>query len=267
MFLQNTLYLIQSARVLVSSISLFCTLAYLYIVDALEISTAYLSLSIFLVTCAGFIFNDIYDYSKDKKANRNRPICSDQLSLSLSLFSAIIISSIALLIPLSFHLYEASIVIGLTILGILFYSPFSKKHSLFKGIYTSLLCCSPILYANVLASKSIPPVAYLAIILFITGREILLDIYDHNGDKKNNLRTIPVVFGLKNSIIASWLLMYSSTLVIFTISKSNSTILALTSISLFLLTICLRFPLKKQSLVINLTRIIMLLACISLAYL
>jgi 4-hydroxybenzoate polyprenyltransferase len=265
--LKNAYYIIASSRISISAISWFSTLIYVLIAGNLNVEIFLISSSIFFVTCAGFIFNDIYDYEKDKISKKNRPICSDKISKKNALIAATSISFISISIPFFFHNYNGFIVIGITVLGVVFYSPFSRKYSVCKGLYTSLLCCSPILFANVLSEKSIHFMAYGAIIFFITGREILLDIYDLKGDAKSGRKTIPFLIGIKKSKFISWSLMYISIPILIILAKTNLMIISFTLISCIALTICLFLPLKKEALVINITRLIMILSSFSLAYL
>ena len=254
-----------SSRIGVSAISMACTYLYLVIAKGISLENLILSFSIFFVTSAGFIWNDIYDYTKDKTAQKNRPICSDKLSIKTAKIAATIISFFSILIPLLFGNIPAVLTISALILGVILYSPFSKNISLFKGLFTAILCCGPIFYANIIAHKLVPFTAYIAIMIFITGREILLDIYDIKGDILSSRKTIPSQIGIKFSNLLSWTLMYIGTTFLIYFAHDNVIIIWLTCFCLLLLIIATLLPQKKESLVVNLTRFVMLISSLSLA--
>jgi 4-hydroxybenzoate polyprenyltransferase len=256
-----------TARLTVSSISAICCLTYLINAKGFSIENIILCTAMIFVTGAGFIFNDIFDYQKDKAGLKNRPICKDLISKRQGIIAGVIFSISGILIPLLFKSFSGAMVILSTTIAVILYSPFSKKYSLFKGLYTSLLCCTPILYANVISGKYITSYAYIAIILFIIGREILLDIFDFSGDAISKRKTLPVILGKQISNQLSCFFMLAGVITLLFLTKNNYIFLSFSIISFLLTLISLVLPLRFELAKINITRLVMLIACLSLALL
>ncbi len=174
---------------------------------------------IIFATMIGFILNDIYDYKKDKLAKKQRPISLDKLNQINAYFGAFLFLIFALLIDVYFADFFAMYVIVLTVLAVWIYSPFSKRFPLFKGFYTAALCCAPLLYGLVLAKSEINIIAFIPIIVFIVGREIMLDIFDFKGDHISGLKTIPIFLGKNLSRTLSWISMYLGGFILISFSQ------------------------------------------------
>jgi len=172
---------------------------------------------------------------------------------------------ISLTIDLLFNDVKSFIVILLTILGVIIYSPFAKRFPLFKGFYTSLLCCAPLQYGLTIAKVDMNLLLYIPIIIFITGREILLDIYDLEGDKKNNIYTIPIRYGVAFSRTVCWTLMIVGCSSLIFLSGN---IIGIFAACISALIVILLFIYKKgERTEILFTQIAMMLGCISIALL
>jgi 4-hydroxybenzoate polyprenyltransferase len=165
------------------------------------------SLPIVLATMVGFILNDVYDYEKDKTANKDRPIALGILDRNLAINTAFVLSFVSIVITLFFCNLSSVFFIILLITGLIFYSPISKHLPVIKGFITALLTTSPIAYGSIILKMNFPFYFYISIVIFIIGREILLDTKDLVSDTNFGLKTIPYYFGLNISRLISWLLM------------------------------------------------------------
>ena len=84
----------------------------------------------------------------------------------------------------------------ISVVGVISYNHIVSKFAFSKTIFTSLLCNIPfILLINILDYPNIYLFLIIGGILFIIGRELLMDILDESGDLKSNIRTIPIIIG------------------------------------------------------------------------
>lgn len=256
-----------SFRVPVALISLGTTFFYILIKNGVDFAIFIQSISIFGVTGAGFVLNDIYDYKKDKNSDKIRPICQDLLPKKIALLFSILILLISASIPAFFRNWDATIIIAITIIGISIYSPLSKHFSFFKGLFTAALCCMPLLYGSALINYNLNPIILLPIILFIIGREIILDIFDMKGDAHEKRATIPNILGKSVSKNLAWVFMNISGVLLILLSLNNlsSTIISLVIISLLLYSTFI--PIKQESRIVFLTRLIMILSIFTISFL
>ena len=177
-------------------------------------------LPIIFVTMIGFILNDIYDYEKDKASKKNRPICTDRLKVKATLKWIILISILASVIDILYKDYTSLLVIMFTIVGVAFYSPFSRRIPLFKGFYTALLCCAPLIYGLTIVRYPINFYYLIPIVIFVIGRELMLDVFDLAGDSIYKLKTIPIYLGKWLSLNLSWLCMYLGSYILFVMAHN-----------------------------------------------
>lgn len=158
------------------------------------------------------IINDYYDYisgtdklKKDKILN-NKLLLPDEVfhtSTYITLFSYYLISLITN--NLARHILSNSIILGYL------YTPIFKKISFIKNIIVSFIISQSIIVGCLVANGDfkliIPCLTYL--FNLIIWQEIILDINDREGDKNNNIMTIPVKYGYQkaNKIALCFLLL------------------------------------------------------------
>lgn len=170
-----------------------------------------LGLAYVFLTMYGFVINDVFDYEKDKKAGRSRPIAMDLLKREDGLRAAFALLIFPFLVSLFYYESKSFSVLLSAVVLLFMYSYISRNYPITKGIITSILCLSPILYSTSMIGYSASNTAYAAIFIFIFGRELFLDSKDYDGDKLSALKTLPYYFGVGNSKAASWTLMFAGT--------------------------------------------------------
>ncbi len=158
----------------------------------------YALLAGFLITGAGNVINDYFDYETDKINAPHRPIPSGKISLNsaFSYFVALNIVGLAfaLLVNTNFlYIAFANFVVSSV------YSWKLKKTALVGNIAVSYLGAVPFFVAGLLtmgfAETLNHPVFILALIGFFgtLAREVLKDIRDVKGDNAINAKTLPIV--------------------------------------------------------------------------
>ncbi|PTW61684.1 4-hydroxybenzoate polyprenyltransferase [Breoghania corrubedonensis] len=216
-----------------------------------------------LICMFGFAVNDIFDQDKDLVGRRyDKPLVSGLLSkpaalrITFGLFFAILVVGSVL----DSHIFVLSIIGILALLG---YSPIARSKPSIKGLYTALLTCIPFIIGYSLADSQVPFDFILILLVFITGREILIDLNDQEADMRASLRTIPVIIGRRESRFLSWALMIFAIGSGIFIVESNISRVVMAASLLALLTVAIFFR-KSDSRAIGWSRIPMALSVVAL---
>ncbi len=157
-------------------------------------------IAVFLATGAGNVINDYYDYEIDKINKPNRPIPSGKIKQENALYYSLILFLISIILGFIISIEVGLIVVICTILMILYAYDF-KKRVLLGNLTVSLLTALTFVFGGVIVSD-----VYTGIILGIfaflmtLSREIVKDTEDIIGDKKENAKTFPIVYGAKKSV-------------------------------------------------------------------
>jgi 4-hydroxybenzoate polyprenyltransferase len=214
------------------------------------------------VTMAGFIVNDVYDKPKDALAFVQRPITIGVISAREAIIASGILFTVALCVT---PIHERSITILLvTAVSVVVYSAFACRFPVLKGVYTAILCCAPLFYGAALGGGQFSNAVYLALVIFVTGREIYLDIRDLDGDSRFGLRTVPVLIGISAAQRLAVVLMAAGGVFMLILVRSTVGYLA-AAFSLALLALILAWPGIELHRRLQLTRIPMLLGSFALA--
>jgi len=149
-----------------------------------------------LLLAGAFAFNDVYDRDADAINVPTRPIPSGVLSIRAALAIAIACDAGALAAAIA---TQSMRVIALTcaLIALMFvYSLFLKRITFVKNLAMALVGASVPLFGSLHARE-------LAILigLFILQKEIIADTYDRDGDARVGLRTLPVIFGIRATMI------------------------------------------------------------------
>jgi 4-hydroxybenzoate polyprenyltransferase len=199
------------ARLPVSLIAGSCVFAALAVLSSLSIpAMALQSLPIVLVTMAAFVLNDLYDVTKDRLAGADKPVALGQVSLIAArlLGGALVAGALAsaALLQRGYSLF----VVAAALIAVSLYSPLSRRVPVAKGLAAAVLCCAPLAYASAVTSIPFPPAIYLLLIIFMVGRELLLDVVDLRGDLKAGIRTLAAHLGPTLGRGVGWSLMVFS---------------------------------------------------------
>ena len=181
-------------------ITLICILLSALIID--KLSYAIIPLSIVILLLAGFsnIINDIFDYKIDQANRLNRPLASGSMKRLYAIIYAISLLCISLFIIFyyQFNAITKALILCINLPLIISYTPIFKKITLIGNIVISFILGMIFIVTTTYLNGNIylilPP-SILAFLLMII-REIIKDIADLDGDKKFNIKTIPVRFGI-----------------------------------------------------------------------
>ncbi|MDI6888431.1 MAG: geranylgeranylglycerol-phosphate geranylgeranyltransferase [Methanocellales archaeon] len=209
----------------------------------------------FVVTAGGNAINDFCDAKIDAINKPHRPIPSGRISprsafaLAISLFGIGIVLSY-FINPICFLIAAAN---SLLLMG---YAYKLKRTVLWGNVSIGYLTGSTFLFGGAAVNKIVITfILFLLAMLATVGREIVKDIEDIKGDKKEGLTTLPISAGVKKSaIIASAFVIMAVILSPLPIVLSNFGISYLATVTLadvillLGITIIEKYPARSSSL-------------------
>jgi geranylgeranylglycerol-phosphate geranylgeranyltransferase len=157
-----------------------------------------------------FALNDYYDLEIDKKNKRtDRPLVRGDISPKTALYYFFILFPLGIIC--SFFVNTACFIIALiTALLAILYDAKMKKIKLLGNFYIAYVMAIPFIFGgaavlenNVLFFKIDPAIYIIALIAFFagSGREIMKDVMDFEGDVKKGVRSFPKYIGNRKSNI------------------------------------------------------------------
>jgi len=162
------------------------------------------TISTLLIMSSSMIINDIYDIEVDKINNSNRPLITGEISIKEAIIYNFFLLGITEYLSLNYLKNNLQWIIHLVILLINIYTPILKKILFIKNIFCASLVSFSIFFTGLsvtnseLIKNSNFPIFSIALNLIFFGslsNEIVLDIRDYDGDKNQNINTIPTIFG------------------------------------------------------------------------
>ena len=219
---------IQILRPINLLISIICILLSDFIINQSSQDLLPLMLVVFLLGGFSNIINDILDYKIDLKNNLNRPIVTNKISIKAAFLYALFLFFLACYLTLNFNAITQSLIFFVIIPLIILYTPIFKKIPLLGNfVVSAILSMVFIITSTYLLAKVhfsiIPPIIFSFFLMLI--REIVKDIADLEGDRKFNINTLPVKFGINVAIIFiyffSFLLLVASILVYYFYESYN----------------------------------------------
>lgn len=150
---------------------------------------------VFIATGAGNSINDYFDYKIDAINRPERPIPSGRISLKNAGIYSMLLFALATILGFSIGIIPGFIVLSSSFLMI-YYAQNLKKKCLIGNITISFLTGLSFVLGGVVLGEIIISI-YLGIFAFLMtmAREIVKDMEDMEGDKKEGARTLPLVKG------------------------------------------------------------------------
>jgi 4-hydroxybenzoate polyprenyltransferase len=214
------------------------------------------------ITACGFFLNDVYDLEKDKIAQKSRPITLGTLSVDEALVGAAALCGTSFLLSWWAFGALAACFLLVVIAALGFYSPFSRRVPLLKGVYTAVLCLAPVVFGFTMSSGAASYAAIGALGVYIVGREIVLDGHDSVSDFQSGLKTTAYYMGAWSSRAVGWTAMFAALLFGFLFIGGSISMIALTA-ALILQCISLYVHFLNEDRGITMTRGSMLLGVLA----
>jgi len=161
-----------------------------------------------------FALNDYYDLDIDKKNKRtDRPLVRGDLTPKTALLLFFIFFPLGIIC--SFFVNLTCFIIALiTAIFAILYDVKMKKIKLIGNFYIAYVMAIPFIFGgaasiegNTLNIKIEPATYVIALIAFLagSGREIMKDVQDFEGDKKSGVKSFPKYIGIRKSNIIAGL--------------------------------------------------------------
>ena len=158
-------------------------------------------LAVFLITGAGNSINDYFDVDIDTVNKPSRPIPSGRIGLSAALYFSLTLFAVGTALAFIINVTCGLIALFNSLL-LIYYARTLKRTALFGNISVGYLTGSTFLFGG--AVFGIEGVMALAVLFLLAtfatiAREIVKDIEDIEGDKKDGANTLPIRIGVKKS--------------------------------------------------------------------
>ena len=184
-------------------ITLFCILLSAHIFDQLTYSIIPLITVILLLGGFANIINDVFDYQIDQQNQPNRPLASNNISITYAIIYAFLLISISLMIIFiyQFNLTTKVLILVFNIPLIILYTPVFKKIPLLGNLIIAFILSMVFIVTATYLNGEINLIAPSAILAFLlmSIREMVKDIADLKGDKKFGIQTFPVRYGINRT--------------------------------------------------------------------
>ncbi len=160
----------------------------------------------FCICAAGNVFNDLRDIEIDKIAHPTRGLPSGKLSSAFACRLGIGLNLIGLVLPL-FVNFASELVAVLAVALLLAYNYRLKRLPLVGNLVIALLTGGTLVMGGVATSVQQtfdlpgPLIPALYAVFLHLMREMVKDILDMEGDRKNGRRTLPIVLGVRASLV------------------------------------------------------------------
>lgn len=169
-------------------------------IESVSLSVIILSsIAASLVTAGGNIINDIYDIETDRISHPDRVLVNGLLSKNEAVIFYNLLNTFAIILSSRISI-KVMLIVLITIILLFIYSRFFKKISLIGNFTIAFLAGLTFVYGAIVTNNpkaGIVPAMFAFLINFI--REIVKDIQDIEGDKKINLNTFPIIYGVQKS--------------------------------------------------------------------
>lgn len=170
-----------------------------------------------LIMSSSMIVNDIFDMNLDQIDHPNRPLVNGDIKIVDGIIYLLVLLSLTEILNLWFLPGNLQTIFHLAIVNILLYTPIYKKIPFVKNIFCAAIIAFSIFVSGLSATKVLmvvnPGFSILSVALSVVFfgswyNEVLLDITDYDGDNKNRINTVPVLYGKENAWIFASSLLY-----------------------------------------------------------
>tara|TARA_Y100001947_G_scaffold32968_1_gene26181 strand:+ start:24 stop:815 length:792 start_codon:yes stop_codon:yes gene_type:complete len=160
------------------------------------------ALVVTLYTVGANTLNDYFDYEIDKINRPDRAISSGLVLRTHALIISILAFFLGTLIALQLNINSQLVSIGISLPLIIGYNIKLKKFPLIGNIVVAIVLALSFIYAGLAFSNVSPLILPAALAFGLTLiRELVKDMADIIGDKSVGLKTFPIIFGEKKTII------------------------------------------------------------------
>ncbi len=188
----------------------------------------------FFITAGGNIINDYFDIIPDKKNKPHKLIVGHHINLQQTLIGYYVFNIIGFSLNLIALYLSANILVfnmvNIIMILLYYYSKTLKGKPFIGNILVaaltgiSILLISFIIESNASQKRIIYTLSFFAFMLNLI-REIVKDIEDIKGDSIAKLKTLPIIIGVKRTVVILKVLMIITSVLLITLSYFTNTII------------------------------------------
>lgn len=166
-----------------------------------------LSLSTVLIAAGGYVINDYYDVKIDYVNNPERVVVGKTIHRRFAILFHIALSALGIFVGL-FISWKLALVNFLSVAVLWFYSNLLKRLPFIGNFTVALLTGASIAVIILLYHTNVVLILIYALFSFFMTlvREIIKDMEDLKGDNTYGCKTLPIVWGIRKTKIALYLL-------------------------------------------------------------
>lgn len=161
---------------------------------------------VLMVIGGGNAINDYFDYKIDAINKPNRPIPSGRISLNAAKIYSVALFVIGTILAFIIGLLPGLIALFTSVVLIL-YAYNLKKMPLIGNAAVSFFIGLTFVFGAVVVGEPLLSILGFSPFFITMMREIVKDMEDMEGDKKEGARTLPILCGLKSSAVIAALFM------------------------------------------------------------
>lgn len=173
-----------------------------------------------IIMSNSMVINDIYDLEIDKINNKFKTLVTGEIEMSEAIFLFLSLLGISEALSLLFLPENMQIIVNMANIYIGLYTPIFKRIPVVKNIACAAIVSISVFFGGLAAGDhagglitenanfGLLAIAMNTIFWGSLSNEIVLDIRDVEGDKANNVYTVPVIFGSKNAMILANTVMF-----------------------------------------------------------
>lgn len=195
-------------RILNGLIALLCVLTGAFLSGDINKDSIIMSIVVFLCVIAGNMINDYFDIEIDKVNRPERLKLINILGRKKFLFIPLTLFFFSNILSLFSGIFYFFITITATAILII-YTPFLKPYLFFGNLIISAISGFTFILGGLTAGKIEANIFPFLFAFFLhLPREIIKDLEDIEGDRKEGLKTLPIVLGEAKTLIISYILIF-----------------------------------------------------------
>ena len=177
------------------------------------------SINAITIMSSSMIINDIFDLEIDKINNPTRPLVTGEITKTDAILYNCFLVCLTEILSFKYLNRQLILFVNLALLNITIYTPLLKRILFIKNISCAALVSFSLFFSGLASlynttniiinpkNRSLLMVALRTIFFGSLYNELLLDMHDYEGDFENNIPTVPVIYGLQNSLVLATLIM------------------------------------------------------------
>lgn len=160
-----------------------------------------LSFSTILVAACGYIINDYYDIKIDMINKPNEVVIGKEISRRNAIILHIILNLIAVSVSYFILSWRVALFMIFCIFLLWIYSNYFKRTAFWGNLIISFLAFSALFILFLYYKSNLERIVFFSTFAFLTTmiREIVKDIEDMRGDEQFDCKTLPILWGIKNT--------------------------------------------------------------------